>query len=165
MVRRADRIDGTLGAVIVLCRRNSALNVSETKIKKGYDFAVAASLQTFQNCVALFIPFYLLPSKSSYCMPFKFSSSCIADDVEKAIDCYPPEMFNESLNVRGDFRFPDSDWSTMYSTSKREVDILDYFNSFNLLPLITTGQTHRGLKSSWQYYHWYLLHYWWFYRR
>ena len=46
--------------------------------------------------------------------------------------------------VSGDFNFPHSDWSSMHSTNKRELEFLEYLNSLELLPLITTGQTHRS---------------------
>ena len=49
-----------------------------------------------------------------------------------------------SLIVLGDFNFPDSDWSSLYSSNKRELEILEYLNFLQLLPLITIGQTHRS---------------------
>ena len=138
VVTRADRIHGTHGGVIILCRRNSALNISEIIFDNNYDFAVAATLQNSHNSVALFI----LPATSSYRIPFDSFSSCF-DVVRKAKSLYLPDKFNMSLIVLGDFNFPDSHWSSMYSSNKRELEFLEYLNFRELLPLITTGQTNR----------------------
>ena len=142
LVTRADRIHGTHVGVIILCRRNSALNISEIIIDNNYDFAVAATLQISHNSVALFTLFYLPPASSSYRISFD-SFSSFEDVVRKAKSFYPPDKFNMSLIVLGDFNFPDSDWSSMYSSNKRELEFLEYLNFLELLPLITTGQTHR----------------------
>ena len=142
VVTRADRIHGTHVGVIILCRRNSALNISEIIIDNNYDFAAAATLQNSHNSVALFTLFYLPPASSSYRISFD-SFSSFEDVVRKAKSFYPPDKFNMSLIVLGDFNFPDSDWSSMYSSNKRELEFLEYLNFLDLLPLITTGQTHR----------------------
>ena len=57
LVTRVDRIHGTHGGVIILCRRNSAFNVSDIIIDKEHDFAVAATLQNSHNSVTHFILF------------------------------------------------------------------------------------------------------------
>ena len=93
--------------------------------------------------MALFILFYLPPATSSYRIPFDSFSSCFEDVVRKAKSFYPPDKFNMSLIVLGDFNFPDSDWSSMYSSNKRELEFLEDLNFLELLPLITSGQTHR----------------------
>ena len=49
-----------------------------------------------------------------------------------------------SFIVLGDFSLRDSDWSSMYSTNKREFEFLENLNSLELQPLITNGQTHKG---------------------
>ena len=143
VVTRADRIHGTHGGVIILCRRNSALNISEIIIDNNYDFVVAATLQNSHNSVALFIFFYLPPATSSYRIPFDSFSSCFEDVARKAKSFYPPDKLNMSLIVLGDFNFPDPDWSSMSNSNKRELEFLEYLNFPELLLLITSGQTHR----------------------
>ena len=117
--------------------------MSEIIIDINYDFAVAATLQNSHNSPALFILLYLPPATNSYRIPFDSFSSCFEDVVRKAKSFYPPDKFNMSLIVLGDFNFPDSDWSSMYSSNKRELEFLEYLNFLELLPLITNGQTHR----------------------
>ena len=93
--------------------------------------------------MALLILFYLHPARSSYRTPSDICSSCFKDVVRKAESIYPPGNFKISLMVLGDFDFPDSDWSSMSSTNKRELEFLQDLNSLELLPIITTRQTHR----------------------
>ena len=143
VVTRADRIRGTHGGVIILCRRNPALNIFAIIIDNNFDFAVAATLQNSPNSVALFILFYLPPATSSYTIPFDSFSSFFEHVVRKAKSFYPPDKFNMSLIKLGDFNFPDSDWSSMYSGNKRELQFLEYLDILESLPFITTGQTHR----------------------
>ena len=83
------------------------------------------------------------PATSSYRIPSVSFSSCFEDVVRKAKNFYPPDKLNMSLIVRGEINFPDSDWSSMYSSNKRELEFLEYLYFLELLPLITTGQTHR----------------------
>ena len=143
VVTRTDRFHGTHGGVIILCHRNSALNISEIVIDNIYDFAVGATLQNSRNSVALFILFYQPTATSSYRIHFDSFSSCFEDVVRRDKRFYPPDKFNMSLIVLGDFNFRDSDWSSMYSSNKRELKFLEYRNFLELLPLITSGQTHR----------------------
>ena len=48
-----------------------------------------------------------------------------------------------SLFVLCDLNFPNSDCSSVYSTNKRELQTLENLNSFEFVPLITTGQAHH----------------------
>ena len=150
VVTRVDRIHGTHGGVIIynyitiiFCRRNSALNISAIFIDNDYDFAVAATLQNSHTSMAPFIVFHLPPATSSYRIHLDSFSSCFEDVVGEAKSFYPPDKFNMSLIMLGDFNFPESDWSSLYNSNKRELEFLEYLNFLELLLLITTGQTHR----------------------
>ena len=141
MVTRAECIHCTHGGAATLCRRNSTLNFSEVFIDTDCDFVVAATLQNFFNSVALFILFHLPPTTSSLRITFFFVSSCFEDCVGKAKGFYPPDIFNMSLIVLGDFNFPDLDWSSMYSTNRRELEFPENVKLLEFLRLITNGRT------------------------
>ena len=143
MVTKTDRIHGTHVGFIIFCRRNSALKLSEITIDNNYDFAIAATLKNSQNSVVLFIFFCLTAATSSYRIPLDSFSSCFEDVPRKGKNFYPPDKLNMSLIVMGDSSVPGSHWSSMYSSNKRELEFLEYLNFLELLPLITTGQTHR----------------------
>ena len=45
---------------------------------------------------------------------------------------YIPDVFTLTLSIMGDFNFPDTGWSTMYSPTCREMVFVDYFGSLGL---------------------------------
>ena len=55
---------------------------------------------------------------------------------------YTPDVFTLTLSIMGDFNFPNTDWSTMYSPICRKMHFVDYFGSLGLSAHITSGTTH-----------------------
>ena len=55
---------------------------------------------------------------------------------------YTPDVFTLTLSIMGDFNFPNTDWSTIYSPTCREMVFVDYFGSLGLSAHIASGKTH-----------------------
>ena len=142
VLSRKDLKNAPHGGIIAICRKNCELAFLDLHIGLDYDFAIAFLIRINSTRIAIFIPCYLPPVSSPYNVPFDSFKEFCDKTIEQATHMYTPDVFTLTLSIIGYFNFPNTDWSTMYSSTYREMAFVDYFGSLGLSAHITSGKTH-----------------------
>ena len=127
VLSRKDRKNAPHGGIIAICRKNCELAFLDLHIGLDYDFATAFLIRIISTRIAVFILCYLPPVSSPYNVPFDSFKEFCDKTIKQATHMYTPDVFTLTLSIMGDFNFPNTHWSTMYSPTCREMVFVDYF--------------------------------------